>query len=210
MGTQIEEFTLPDSASDKGAAEVHQTTVSAWDTKPSFQKSFEDMDWGRTRLGPRDGWDPELSQNPSLHGRRHLQGSRMVRLKGRKLTLAFQVVRFMMADTSPCLLFWGESNSVIYNEASECLIGDGYTATMGLPAEDGLPRLWEVFGECILEQRRNGLAAQGEAVGILVERDGLLEETYIDWKLLPVLGTDGQVKSSYGMPIGLTDFIVRQ
>ncbi|KAI1756176.1 hypothetical protein F4782DRAFT_323849 [Xylaria castorea] len=156
--------------------------TTKFQTAPSFENLLESVNWGQTQFGPQDGWDPELGQ----------------------------MVRFMIADTRPCVLFWGESHSVIYNEASVPFMADDHLEGMGMAAQDRFPRIWKVFGKPVTEQRRNGLTARGEAAMILVERHGVLEEICIDWKLIPVIGKDGKVRGSCGMPIYLTDSIIRQ
>jgi hypothetical protein len=116
----------------------------------------------------------------------------------------------MMADTSPCILYWGESHSIIYNEASVPLLGDKHPNAMGMAAQDWFPQFWNAFGKVIAEQRQNGLTLRGEASMVLIERLGFLEETYVDWKLIPILGQHGEVKGSYGMPTDLTTSVIRQ
>ncbi|KAI1817047.1 hypothetical protein GGS20DRAFT_575124 [Poronia punctata] len=149
---------------------------------PLFEHFFAALDWGQTQLGAREGWPPELSQ----------------------------MVRFMMADNSPCILFWGDTHLIIYNEAAVPLLGDRHPTTMGKVAQQCFPRLWEVFGKTLTQQRQYGVTLQGESLMILIERQGFLEETYFDWKLIPILGPDGEVKGSYGMPTDLTQSIISQ
>jgi hypothetical protein len=48
---------------------VRLNAMAAWDTNQespaasSFQKMFNDVKWEQTHFGPRDGWEPELSQS---------------------------------------------------------------------------------------------------------------------------------------------------
>lgn len=67
---------------------------------------------------------------------------------------------------------------------------DYHLEKMGMAAQDRFPGVWKVFGKPVTEQRQNGLTSRGEAARIIVERQGLLEEIYIDWKLIPVIGKD--------------------
>ncbi|KAI0391560.1 hypothetical protein F5Y17DRAFT_468155 [Xylariaceae sp. FL0594] len=159
----------------------HQSPGGA-DGASTFQDFFENFDWAQTDFGPRDAWPPELSQ----------------------------MVRFMIADTSPCIMYWGESHLIIYNEAAVPILGDRHPNTMGKPAREGFARFWEVFGKTLDLQRQNGRTLQGESLMVLIERQGFLEETYFDWKLIPILGADGKVKGSYGMPTDLTHAIIHQ
>ncbi|KAI8627229.1 hypothetical protein F5Y19DRAFT_465994 [Xylariaceae sp. FL1651] len=195
-------FDISGSTLKNGKAEVHQPqpvhlkVMAMWGespespTVPSFQKLFDHVDWEQTKFGRRDGWEPELRQ----------------------------MVRLMMADTSPCILYWGESQSIIYNEAYVPLVGEKHPTMMGMKAQENsrltfrsvFPQFWADFDEIITQQRQNRLTAQGEASMLLIERHGFLEETYFDWKLIPVIGEDGMVKGSYGIPTDLTNKIIGQ
>ncbi|KAJ2985478.1 hypothetical protein NUW58_g5507 [Xylaria curta] len=190
MVAQIGGLSTLGGGSPNGGSENHRAWPEGFDDTAqwnqlhpsSFAKSFEDVIWEKTQFGPRGDWGPELSQ----------------------------MVRFMMADTSPCILFWGESHSVIYNEASAYFMADKNLERMGMLARDQFPGLWNLFEKVLVKQRLNGLTARGEAATISVEWNGLLEEICIDWKLIPILDKDGAVKGSHGLLTDLTNSIAQQ
>ncbi|KAI0023420.1 hypothetical protein F4780DRAFT_80280 [Xylariomycetidae sp. FL0641] len=174
-----DEGSTPESPCDeKSRRRVQPTWARASLSLPwnDFQRFYQAFDWGNTDLGPRATWPPEL---------RH-------------------AVRFLMADPSPGIIYWGENHTVIYNEAHVPLVGDKHPAMMGQAARDVFPDFWDDFAEIIAEQRCSGRAASGEASLLLMERRGFLEETYFDWKLVPIFDDNGEVKGSYSMPSDLT------
>ncbi|KAI2607851.1 hypothetical protein GGR54DRAFT_643934 [Hypoxylon sp. NC1633] len=144
------------------------------------QEFFRDVDWGKSAIGPTNNWDSEL---------RH-------------------TTRFLLADTSPAVLFWGESSAIIYNEAYLPLLGDKHPSAMGMDASDVFSTIWDQLAGEISEQRRTGRTVTCSGMMFLVARKGHLEETYFDWRLIPVTNDDGKVKGVYGIPLDRTREVV--
>ncbi|KAI0154551.1 hypothetical protein GGR57DRAFT_491970 [Xylariaceae sp. FL1272] len=156
-----------------------------WNHQPSsstFRNVINSVDWARTRLGPRNEWDPVLSQ----------------------------IFRFMMVIPTPTILYWGESQTGIYNEAYAPLVGQKHPSILGKSAPDAFPEFWNDFDKIICEQRENRLTANADASMVLIERHGFLEEAYFDWRLTPVIGENGQVKGSNGISTDVTSEIYRR
>jgi PAS domain-containing protein len=146
----------------------------------AFQDFIRHVDWEASSIGPMASWPPELKH----------------------------IVRLMMADTSPRVLYWGPTHTILYNEAYIPLVGDKHPVMQGKNAPDIFPEFWPYFDKIIAEQRSTGLCLSGSADMLLMERHGFLEETYFDWKLVPVIGDDGEVKGSYGCPSDLTRDVI--
>ncbi|KAI8963578.1 hypothetical protein F5Y11DRAFT_319146 [Daldinia sp. FL1419] len=145
-----------------------------------LQKFIFNVDWSKLTLGPRHQWCSEL---------RHIS-------------------RFLLADTSPAVLFWGESSCVIYNEAYLPMLGNKHPESMGMDASQVFSTIWNQLSGDISEQRRTGQTETCTGTRLLIERNGHLEETYFDWKLIPVTDDDGEVKGSYGIPLDRTDEVI--
>ncbi|KAI4592781.1 hypothetical protein KJ359_010412 [Pestalotiopsis sp. 9143b] len=177
---------MPSRAKDRechNAAMAPATGVNLdWTRDPSpanltpFQHFVRQVDWEASSIGPMAGWPSELKQ----------------------------LVRLMMADTSPRILYWGPNYTIIYNEAYLPLVGAKHPAMQGRDAPNVFPEFWPRFDELIARQRLTGETLSGEADMFLMDRHGFLEETWFDWKLIPVIGDDGEVKGSYGCPSDLT------
>ncbi|KAI0379417.1 hypothetical protein F5Y04DRAFT_128655 [Hypomontagnella monticulosa] len=145
-----------------------------------IQTFFRDIDWDKSSVGPRGSWGPEL---------RHIS-------------------RFLVADTSPAVLFWGRSSCIIYNEAYLPLLGNKHPGAMGMDASQVFSTIWEQLAGKITEQRETRCTETCTATRLLIERNGHMEETYFDWKLIPVTDDDGEVRGSYGIPLDRTQEVI--
>lgn len=146
----------------------------------AFQEFVRDVDWSASTLGPMVSWSRELKQ----------------------------MVRLIMADTSPCILYWGDKFTIVYNEAYVPLVGAKHPGMQGMDAREVFPHFWDYFDNILTEQRFTGRAAVGESSLLFMMRHNYLEETYFDWKTIPVIGDDGQVLGSYGIPRDRTDEVL--
>ncbi|KAI1385947.1 uncharacterized protein F4822DRAFT_358381 [Hypoxylon trugodes] len=148
--------------------------------KSQIQIFFQDVNWAKSAAGPIADWDTEL---------RHIS-------------------RFLLADTSPAVLFWGDSSAVLYNEAYLPFLGQSHPEAMGMDASDIFTPIWSQLAGVISEQRRTGRTETCTGTMLLVKRNGRLRETYFDWKLIPVTDDDGEVKGSYGIPLDRTQEVI--
>ncbi|XDG05486.1 hypothetical protein ABKA04_005101 [Annulohypoxylon sp. FPYF3050] len=147
-----------------------------------IQKFFQDIDWSETAVGPGADWDPVL---------RHMS-------------------RFLLADTSPAVLFWGESSCILYNEAYLPLSGSKHPSAMGMNASSVFTTIWHQLAGKISNQRRTCRTETCNGTRLLIETHGHQEENYFDWKLIPVTDDEGVVRGSYGIPSDRTQEVIRQ
>lgn len=146
------------------------------------QQLLRGIDWSATDLGPMSGWSRELRQ----------------------------MVRFMMAKNTPAIIYWGDTNTIIYNEAHVPLVGDQHPEILGRRAFDVFPEFWNDFELVIIEQRRTGAPASGDASMLLMQRHGFLEETYFNWTLIPVINDEGHHVGCCGAALDKTRDIIGQ
>ncbi|XXH02022.1 hypothetical protein Hte_008387 [Hypoxylon texense] len=151
-------------------ANENRTALPLRHSTASIPYLLRDVDWSKSAIGPMANWDPEL---------RH-------------------IARFLLADTSPAVLFWGEPSSVIYNEAYLPMLGNKHPNAIGMSASDVLSSIWDQLSRAISAQRRTGRTETCEGTVLLMEKNGRFEETYFDWKFIPVTNDEGDVKGSYG------------
>lgn len=147
-----------------------------------YQRLLRDYDWASTDLGPIERWCPEL---------RHF-------------------VRFMATESSPAIMYWGPDRTIIYNEAHCPLVGNRHPEMLGKRAADVFPVFWHFFESILTEQATTGKTRSGEASKLLMERHGFLEETYFDWKLVPIIGDNGTMLGGYVTPIDRTKDIINE
>ncbi|KAJ9656073.1 hypothetical protein H2198_005233 [Neophaeococcomyces mojaviensis] len=146
----------------------------------AFQRLIRSINWSDTALGPIESWPRELRQ----------------------------MFRLAVADTSPAVIYWGPERTIIYNEAFIPLIGEKHPNVLGMNAPDVFPDFWDYFETVLEEQTNTGQAVSGDASRLLMVRHGFLEETYFDWKLIPIISDDGLVLGSYGIPTDRTEDII--
>ncbi|KAI1805814.1 hypothetical protein F4811DRAFT_201165 [Daldinia bambusicola] len=181
-GSLVEEH----ASQKQGSHEKATITAEDQDREPSnislwaMEKLAPNVDWSKTGFGAREGWCSEL---------RHIS-------------------RFLLVDTSPGMLFWGESSCVIYNQAYLPLLRTKHPASMGMNASDILSEIWDQLSVKIAEQRRTRRTESCNGTTLFIKKNGHQEETYFDWKLIPVTDDDGKVRGSYGIPSKRTDEVI--
>jgi hypothetical protein len=126
---------------------------------------FRSVDWAQTPLGPMTTWVPELRN----------------------------VVNMCLNDVHPCMLFWGNDVTMIYNEAYVQLIGAMHPYAMGKSARHVASDYWHTFQPLIDHINATGKSVCEHEIPIFIDRHGFLEETYWSFEFIPVLDSDGHV-----------------
>ena len=117
----------------------------------------------------------------------------------------------MIADTAPAIIYWGPTRAAIYNEAYIPLVGQKHPNMLGKNAADIFPEFWDYFEKIIVDQGQTGQTTSGQASRLLmVRQEGFLEETYFDWKLIPIIGDDGDFLGTYGPPHESTERVISE
>ncbi|KAI0122665.1 hypothetical protein F4814DRAFT_458287 [Daldinia grandis] len=169
-----------DSCQNAPPGVEEQDLDSSKSSASPIKRFIFNIDWGKSALGPKEQWSSEL---------RHMS-------------------RFLLADTSPAILFWGETSCVIYNEAYLPILGSKHAESMGMDASEVFSTIWDQLSGKISAQRRTGQTCACTSTRLLIERKGHVEETYFDWKLIPVTDDEGEVKGSYGIPTDRTEEVI--
>jgi PAS domain S-box-containing protein len=79
------------------------------------------MDWSKTPIGDVETWSPALRM----------------------------MVRFLLANRFPLLLWWGPRYCQLYNDPYRPVLGDKHPASMGQPASECFPEIWDVIAPLI-------------------------------------------------------------
>jgi hypothetical protein len=132
-------------------------------------KHFRSIDWATTSLGSMLSWPPELRN----------------------------VVNLCLNDTNPCVLFWGDDLTMIYNAAYIQLIGIMHPDAMGRSARTVASEYWHTFQPLVDHINATGQSVRDNEVPIFVDRLGFLEETYWSFQFIPVLDNYGHVAGYY-------------
>lgn len=79
------------------------------------------IDWSKTPIGPVASWSPALRM----------------------------MVRFLLANRFPLLLWWGPQYCQLYNDPYRPVLGDKHPRSMSQPASECFPEIWNIIGPLI-------------------------------------------------------------
>jgi PAS domain S-box-containing protein len=116
------------------------------------------LDWSRTALGAPDGWSPTLRV----------------------------MVRFLLANRFPLLLWWGPQYVSIYNDAYRPILGTKDPTALGQPVAECWSEIWHVLRPLIDAPFNGGPATWIEDLFLEINRYGFVEETHFTVAYSPV------------------------
>jgi hypothetical protein len=123
---------------------------------------IREFDWGNTPLGPLESWSPTLRM----------------------------MVRFLLANRFPLLLWWGPDFIQIYNDPYRPVLGDKHPARgLGKPVRECWSEIWHV-------RRPLSEPTWMEDIPLQINRYGFVEETHFTIAYSPV--PDETVSSGIG------------
>jgi PAS domain S-box-containing protein len=116
------------------------------------------LDWSKTPLGPVEAWTPALRM----------------------------MVRFLLANRFPLLLWWGPEYIQLYNDAYRPIPGTKHPKSLGQPASACWPEIWHIIGPLVDKPFHGGPATWMEDIELEVNRHGFVEETHFTIAYSPV------------------------
>jgi PAS domain S-box-containing protein len=125
-------------------------------------------DWAATPLGPTSSWSPALRM----------------------------IVKFLLANRFPQLLWWGPEFCSIYNDAYIPILGTKHPAALGQPVSKVWNEIWHVLKPLIETPYSGGPATWMEDIPLEINRRGFFEETHFTVAYSPV--PDETVASGIG------------
>src|SRR5438874_10403820 len=126
------------------------------------------LDWSRTVIGPVESWSPALRM----------------------------MVKFLLANRFPLLLWWGRSFCQLYNDAYRPVLGTKHPQSMGQPASQCWAEIWHIIGPLIETPFSGGEATWMDDICLEINRYGFMEETHFTIAYSPV--PDDSVPSRIG------------
>ncbi|MFI4942050.1 MAG: ATP-binding protein [Burkholderiales bacterium] len=108
------------------------------------------VDWSRTDIGAVQTWSPALRM----------------------------MVRMLLANRFPQLLWWGPRYVQLYNDAYRPIPGSKHPRSLGQPASECWAEIWHVIGPLIDGPFRGGPATWMEDIQLEINRHGFFEETH--------------------------------
>ncbi|WP_435021886.1 ATP-binding protein [Tundrisphaera sp. TA3] len=124
------------------------------------------FDWGRTPLGPIEGWPQALKT----------------------------VVRVMLSSRYAMWLGWGPEFTFFYNDDyARMTLGPKHPWALGRPAGEVWSEIWGDIGPRAERVVRTGQATWDEGLLLFLERNGFAEETYHTFSYSPVPDDHGAI-----------------
>ena len=116
------------------------------------------FDWSKTELGPPETWSPALRM----------------------------MVRLLLANRFPLLLWWGPQYVSIYNDAYRPVLGTKHPWGLGRPLSECWSEIWDVLKPLVDTPFKGGPATWNEDIELEINRHGFLEETHFTVAYSPV------------------------
>lgn len=136
------------------------------------------VDWAATALGPPETWPQQLHQ----------------------------MVDLILADFTPSAILWGPSLTMIYNEGFEEFAGEKHPKLMGSTPLVSYAEVWEAqFAPIVQLGREQGKATRHKDVPLFLKRHGYLEEVFVDYTFVPIVGPDKSVVGFYHTAVETTN-----
>ncbi|KAK4204031.1 putative signal transduction histidine-protein kinase [Triangularia verruculosa] len=127
------------------------------------------VDWGSTSLGPVETWPNDLRIMSNM----------------------------IMGSPHPAALYWGPEFVAIYNEAYITLAGQKHPHLMGSRYKDAWSEIWDDLEPVFDAAWNDGRATMKHDDLLFITRHGFLEETFFNWAIIPLVGSDGTVVALY-------------
>ena len=109
-----------------------------------------ELDWAATPLGPVAGWSASLRM----------------------------MVRFVLANRFPMLLWWGPQYIQVYNDAYRPILGTKHPQFLGRPVSECWTEIWDILKPLIDTPFLGGPATWMEDLEVELIRHGFTEEAH--------------------------------
>jgi len=139
------------------------------------------FDWGTTELGDIDSWPRSLSST----------------------------VQMMLASPLPMVMLWGRAGYMIYNDAYSVFAGGRHPYLLGSPVEMGWPEVAE-FNRHVVDTCLAGGTLSYRNKELVLLRDGVPEEVWLDLYYSPVANDDGLPAGVMAMVVDTTEFVISE
>jgi len=117
------------------------------------------FDWGATSLGPPQNWSPSLKM----------------------------MVRFLLANRFPVLIWWGPDFIQMYNDAYRPILGAKHPVSgLGRSGPECWPEIWHILQPLVETPFHGGESTWMEDIQLEINRHGFIEETHFTIAYSPV------------------------
>ncbi|MDM9379826.1 PAS domain S-box protein [Chlorogloeopsis sp. ULAP01] len=123
------------------------------------------FDWASTSVGSVEKWPPSLRTSVSI----------------------------LLNSHYPIVIAWGSEFLLFYNDAYIPLLGDKHPYALGQTIPQACPELWLAIAPVLQKVIDTGEGGTSEDIQIFVNRNGYLEEVYINFSYSPICDENGLV-----------------
>lgn len=116
------------------------------------------FDWSNTPIGPIEAWPPALRM----------------------------MVRFLLANGFPWLLWWGPHYVSIYNDAYRPILGTKHPWALGQPLSECWKEIWHILQPLVDTPFKGGPPSWNDDILLEINRHGFTEETHFTIAYSPV------------------------
>src|SRR5262245_29761943 len=116
------------------------------------------FDWSKTAIGSPETWSPALRM----------------------------MIRFLLANRLPWLLWWGPQYVSIYNDSYCPVLGTKHPWALGQPLRECWKEIWHVLQPLVDTPFKGGPATWNDDILLEINRHGFVEETHFTIAYSPV------------------------
>jgi PAS domain S-box-containing protein len=120
------------------------------------------FDWSKTSIGSPETWSPALRM----------------------------MIRFLLANRFPWLLWWGPQYVSIYNDAYRPVLGTKHPWALGQPLSECWKEIWHILEPLVDTPFKGGPATWNDDILLEINRHGFVEETHFTIAYSPVPDED--------------------
>ena len=120
------------------------------------------FDWSTTSIGSPETWSPALRM----------------------------MIRFLLANRFPWLLWWGPRYVSIYNDAYRPVLGTKHPWALGQPLSECWKEIWHILQPLVDTPFKGGPATWNDDILLEINRHGFVEETHFTIAYSPVPDED--------------------
>jgi PAS domain S-box-containing protein len=125
-------------------------------------KRIRAFDWSTTSIGSPETWSPALRM----------------------------MIRFLLANRFPWLLWWGPQYVSIYNDAYRPVLGTKHPWALGQPLSECWKEIWHILQPLVDTPFKGGPATWNDDILLEINRHGFVEETHFTIAYSPVPDED--------------------
>jgi PAS domain S-box-containing protein len=141
---------------------------------------MQTFEWSTSPVGPVAGWPSSLRMAVSL----------------------------CLNSQFPTVIFWGPDLMMLYNDAYLPMLADKHPASLGRPAREVWPEIWEIIGPMLHSVLETGQATWSYDLFLPIIHEGTVGEYYFTFSYSPIYDEGGTVRGVFCPVTETTERIV--